>query len=102
MSTPVDPSRTAAIARLRKQTAWKRLAILFVIIWIVLTFVWFLTGRGAFWPAWAILGMSIALVLLGIDAFGPFGTGPSEAKIPREMNKRAVNKRAVNKMDGTS
>lgn len=92
MTTPPDPSRAdplraAAVARLRKQAAWRRLAIMFVVIWIVLTFVWFLTGRGAFWPAWAILGMSIALVLLGIDAYGPVRTGPSEAQVQREMKK---------------
>jgi len=92
MSMPSDPTRVAAVARLRKQSAWKRLAVLFVIIWIVLTFVWYLTGRGSFWPAWAILGMAIALVLIGIDAFGPVRRGPSEQQIQREMNK----------MDGTS
>jgi hypothetical protein len=92
MTTPSDPARTAAVARLRKQSAWKRLAILFVIIWIVLTFVWYLTGGGSFWPAWAILGMAIALVLIGIDAFGPVRRGPTEGQIQREMKK----------MDGTS
>jgi hypothetical protein len=35
--------------------------------------------------------MSIALVFLGIDAFGPVRSGPSEAQIQREMKK----------MDGT-
>jgi len=92
MTSPADPARAAAVARLRKQAAWKRLAILFVILWIVLTFVWYLTGRGAFWPAWAILGMSVALVLLGIDAYGPVRRGPSEEQIQREMKK----------MDGSS
>lgn len=87
MDSSPDPLRAAAVARLRKQAAWKRLAILFVVIWIVLTFVWFLTGRGGFWPAWAILGMSIALVLMGIDAFGPVRSGPSEDRIQREMKK---------------
>ena len=91
VSSGGDPARTAAVARLRKQAGWKRLAIMFVVIWIVLTIVWFMTGRGAFWPAWAIMGMSIALVLLGIDAFGPVRSGPSEAQIQREMKK----------MDGT-
>jgi len=92
LSSNSDPARSAAVARLRKQAAWKRLAIMFVVIWIVLTIVWFMTGRGAFWPAWAIMGMSIALVFLGIDAFGPVRNGPSEAQIQREMKK----------MDGTS
>jgi uncharacterized membrane protein len=91
MSTHGDPRRPAAGARLRKQRAFIRLAILFAVIWIVLTIMWFLSGRGAFWPIWAILGMGIALVLLGFDAYGPRGAGPSEAQIQREMKK----------MDGT-
>lgn len=45
-----------------------------------------LSGGGYFWPAWAILGMGIALAF---TAWGTFGKGDnvSQAKVEAEMRK---------------
>lgn len=78
--------RKRAIKRVRaKQNFW-RLATLFVIIWAILIAVWALSGGGYFWPAWAILGMGIALAF---TAWGTFGKGDdvSQAKVEAEMRK---------------
>jgi hypothetical protein len=79
--------RTAAEKRLRDQAGAKRLAGVFVIVWIILTAVWALSGRGYFWPIWAIFGMGIALVFVFWGAYGPRSAGPTQEQIDEEMRK---------------
>lgn len=82
-----DALRHAAEKRLRSQSAFKRTAGIFVIVWIILVGVWLLSGRGYFWPAWVILGMGIGLVFMGWNAFGPRDAGPTSQQIDDEVRK---------------
>lgn len=79
--------RKAARKRLMDQRGFWRLLGVFVIVWVILTAVWALSGRGYFWPIWAIFGMSIALAFGAWSAFGPRPAPPSEAQIQDEMRK---------------
>lgn len=80
--------RTAAIRQLKKKSDFKRVAAIFIGIWLLLTAIWALSGMGYFWPIWAILGMAIALFFIGLDAYGtPKSSTPSEAAIEREMRR---------------
>lgn len=79
--------RKQALARLKAQRAFWTLFGTFVIVWLILTGVWFLSGGGYFWPAWAIFGMCIALAFTGWNAYGPQQSGISEAEIDREVKK---------------
>lgn len=83
-----DDLRTAAIRQLKKKADFRRLAAIFVGVWVLLTAIWALSGMGYFWPIWAILGMTIALFFVGLDAYGtPKSTAPSDAAIEREMRR---------------
>jgi fatty acid desaturase len=49
----------------------------------ILLVVWAVTGAGYFWPAWPMLGMSIALLVALWRAFGPIphaGAGDPSAR----------------------
>ena len=77
----------AAEKRLKDQAGFWRLLGIFVIVWLILTAVWALSGGGYFWPVWAIFGMTIALLFAGWGAFGPRAKQPSEEQIQQEMGK---------------
>lgn len=83
-----DSLHTAAIHSLKRKAAFRSMLFTFLAVWVLLIAIWFLTGRGYFWPIWAILGMAIALVFTGVGAYGKSGTsGPSEAQINDEMKR---------------
>lgn len=82
-----DALRQAAEKRLKDQAGFWRLLGIFVIVWLILTAVWALSGAGYFWPVWAIFGMSIALLFVGWAAFGPRAKQPSEERIQQEMHR---------------
>lgn len=79
--------RKAAKKRLKAQSEFKKLFGVFIIIWIIVTAIWWLSGGGYFWPAWTYLGMGIALLFTGWGAYGPRSAGVSDAAIDREMKK---------------
>jgi hypothetical protein len=78
--------RKEAQKRVKAKQNVNRMAGGFVIVWAILIGIWWLSGRGYFWPAWAIFGMSIALAFSAWGAYGP-KEGVSEADIDREMRK---------------
>lgn len=80
--------REAAVKRLEAQRGFWRLLIIFVIVWAILIAVWALSGGGYFWPVWAILGMSIALAFVGLNAFGPAKRPISEERIQAEIERQ--------------
>lgn len=67
-----DELRKAARRRLKaKADFWG-----FIGVWgavtLLLTAIWFFTTPwGYYWPIWAILGMGIAALFIGLDAYGP-------------------------------
>lgn len=79
--------RAAAIKRLNAKRNFLRTLGVFVIIWVILTGVWALSGGGYFWPGWAIFGMGIGLLFMGWAAYGPAERAPSEQEINDEMRK---------------
>ena len=71
-----DDIRAAARARLKARNDFKILLVIFAVIILILLAVWFFsTGQPSgftayFWPVWPILGMTIAAVFVGLDAYG--------------------------------
>jgi len=54
----------------------------------LVTGIWFITTPGGyFWPVWVLLGMGIAIPIIGFDAYGPVRSTPSEDKIQAEMKR---------------
>lgn len=83
-----DSLRDLAVASLKKKANFKRTALLFVAIWVLLLVIWAVTGMGYFWPVWPILGMGLALVFTGIDAYrDPTAGHPTDAQIDAEMKR---------------
>ena len=79
--------RTQAVHRLKSRHAFWRTAFTFLVVAGLLVVVWLLSGMGYFWPAWAMLGMGIALAFAAVGTFGPHSVGPSESQINAEMDK---------------
>ena len=83
-----DSLRELAVASLKKKAGFKRTAVTFVIIWVLLIIIWAVTGQGYFWPIWAIIGMGIALAFMGFDAYrSPTSDHPTDAQITDEMKR---------------
>jgi hypothetical protein len=83
-----DSLRQLAVASLKKKAGFKRSVVIFVIIWVLLIVIWAVTGMGYFWPIWPILGMGVALVFIGFDAYrDPTAGHPTDAQIDEEMKR---------------
>lgn len=79
--------RAAAVKRIKaKRDFWRVLGV-FVIVWVILTGIWALSGGGYFWPMWAMFGMGIALLFIGWGAYGPPEVPPSQQQIDDEIRK---------------
>lgn len=79
--------RAAAAKRIKeKRNFWQMLGV-FVIVSIILTAIWALSGGGYFWPAWAMLGMGIAAMFSAFGAYGPANVPPSQQQIDDEVRK---------------
>ncbi|MFN8185296.1 MAG: 2TM domain-containing protein [Candidatus Nanopelagicales bacterium] len=82
-----DQLRAAAVKRIKdKRNAISTVGI-FVIVSILLTAIWALSGGGYFWPAWAMFGMGIAALFILWGTFGPQSRQPSEQEISDEMRR---------------
>ena len=79
--------RAAAVKRIKdKRNAISTVGI-FVIVSILLTAIWALSGGGYFWPAWAMFGMGIAALFILWGTFCPQSRQPSEQEISDEMRR---------------
>lgn len=93
-----DDIRGAARARLKARNDFKVMLAIFGVITLVLLAVWFFsTGQPSgftayFWPVWPILGMAIAAVFAGLDAYGVTRRYITEDDIDAEV-ARMTNRR---------
>ena len=79
-----DQLRETAIWSLKKKQAfWNYLRIWLTVSTAVVIIWWFSTPGGYFWPVWPILGMAVAVPIIGYAAFKK--PGLSEKKIEQEM-----------------
>jgi hypothetical protein len=71
-----DDIRAAARARLKARNDFHIMLVIFGVIILLLIAIWFFsTGLPSdftayFWPVWPIIGMVIAAVFVGLDAYG--------------------------------
>ena len=91
--TQADDIRAAARARLKARNDFKIMLTIFAVIAVVLLAVWFFsTGqpsgfRAYFWPVWPILGMAIAAVFAGLDAYGVTRRYITEEDVDAEIGR---------------
>ncbi len=86
MSTGDEQLRKETRKRVKDKQGVKQLTGIFLIVWAILIGVWWLSGGGYFWPAWAILGMGIGLAFAWWAAFGPPGA-VSDEQVEAEVRK---------------
>lgn len=85
--TSPDLARAEAVRRLEAKRAQRGSALAYVAINALLVGVWAVTGGGAFWPIWPLLGWGIGL---GAKAWNSYGRRPlRESAIQRELSLRA-------------
>ena len=84
-----DDAELRMIARKRleaRQGFWWFLVV-YIVVNLFLVGVWFFTGMGYFWPAWAMGGMGIALIFTAIAAFTSFGGPITPAQVDAEIRR---------------
>lgn len=89
--TDADDIRAAARANLKARNDFTIMLVIFGVIIVLLLAIWFFsTGPGSyFWPVWPILGMTIAAVFVGLDAYGITRRQITEADIDAEVERMA-------------
>lgn len=65
-----DELRTLATKRLKARSDFYTYLLVWLAVSLIVTFVWWMSGTGYFWPGWVIGGMGIAAVFQAIDVFG--------------------------------
>lgn len=82
--------RDSVRKRLKARNDFVVMAAIFAIVAVILAVIWWLSsGPGTyFWPVWPYLGMGIALVFAGLDAFGITNRTITEADIDAEIERR--------------
>lgn len=85
--TDADDIRAAARANLKARNDFKVMLAIFGVIAVLLVVIWIISsGFGSyFWPAWPLLGMGVAAVFVGLDAYGVTRRHITEADIDAEV-----------------
>jgi hypothetical protein len=81
----VEQRRAAAIERLKEKRGLRQDAVAYVVVNAFFVFIWAITDRGYFWPAWIMGAWGIGLVL---HAWTVYGQRPiTESEIEHEMQR---------------
>ncbi|MBX3094344.1 MAG: 2TM domain-containing protein [Cryobacterium sp.] len=82
-----DDIRDVARKSLKAKTDFKIFFGVAIIVSLIVTGVWFLSGRSDyFWPIWPMLGLAIALAFSGFNAYGP-SSHITESAIDAEVER---------------
>lgn len=80
-----DDARAAAVKRLKAKRDFKLHVVAYLIINAMLVGIWFLSGKGYFWPAWVMVCWGVGLAFNAWIAY--FQRPISESDILREMER---------------
>ncbi len=89
MSDADDDLRREARARVKARNDFKVMLAIFAVIIVILVAIWYFTSgpTGYFWPVWPILGMAIAAVFAGLDAYGVTRRYITESDVDAEVER---------------
>ena len=88
MAKETDDIRAFAKKRVKAQREFKQFLWVWLAVSILVVAIWALTGAGYFWPMWPILGMGVAALFTGLDAYGKFASKPiTDAEIDKEIER---------------
>jgi len=80
-----DRAREMAIKRLKAKQGFTAHVMIYILVNLFLTVIWFMSGGGYFWPIWTIAGWGIGVGMHGWAAY--LGKPISEAEIRKEMER---------------
>jgi len=89
--------RAVARARLKARNEFKVLLVIFAVVTVLLVAIWFFASgqpsgfTAYFWPVWPILGMTVAAVFVGLDAYGVTRRYITEDDIDAEVRRMTKN-----------
>lgn len=78
--------RHQAVQRIQARRGYWYMVGSGVVVSLLMVAIWFLSGRGYFWPIWVFLGFGVAAVFGAIRVFGS-GNTITESQIQDEMKK---------------
>lgn len=89
MSDSTDALRTFAERQLKKKQDFRTYMWVYAAVVALTSGVWFITSPNApYWPIWVVLGMGIAAIFVGLDAYGRLGGKPiTEDQIDAEVER---------------
>ena len=98
-----DELRKAARRNLKARNDFKVMLAIFIVIALILVAVWFFStgGTGYFWPAWPLLGLTIAAVFSGLDAYGVTRRQITESDIDAEVARMNAKRSGGTNAGGT-
>ena len=84
-----DEIRNLAAKQLKKKQDFRTYMWVYVGVVALTSGVWFITSPSApYWPVWVILGMGIAAIFVGLDAYGRLGGKPiTDEQIDAEVER---------------
>jgi len=84
-----DEIRNLAAKQLKKKQDFRTYMWVYVGVVALTSGVWFITSPSApYWPVWVILGMGIAAIFVGLDAYGRLGSKPiTDAQVDAEVER---------------
>jgi hypothetical protein len=80
-----DDARHQAIQRLHQRRGFMNYVLGAVVVSLLMVLIWFLSGRGYFWPMWVMAGFVIGLIFYGVNL--AMNKPLTEDQIQREMQK---------------
>jgi hypothetical protein len=91
-----DEMREVARRNLKARNDFKVMLVIFAVIILLLLAIWYFSseGRGYFWPVWPIIGMVIAAVFAGLDAYGITRRTITEADVDAEVARLQAKRNA--------
>ena len=84
-----DELRNFAEKQLKKKQDFRTYMWVYAAVVALTSGVWFITSPSApYWPVWEILGMGIAAIFVGLDAYGRLGGKPiTDEQIDAEVER---------------
>jgi hypothetical protein len=81
-----DKCRADAVRTLEKKRGWQAGMVAYVVVNAFLVGIWFMTGRGYFWPAWVLGGWGLGMALSFWDLY--LRRPITEEDIEAELHRR--------------
>ena len=84
-----DELRNFAEKQLKKKQDFRTYMWVYAAVVALTSGVWFIASpRAPYWPVWVILGMGIAAIFVGLDAYGRLGGKPiTDEQIDAEVER---------------